>query len=308
MTQTQTGFGHSNCQYCGASMSGGHVCPHMPTAADLSDLDDDSYDDEYDDVTVTSIIDGTDAEIDFVGEGPDENGWENRTWNVTLTHDGRMITVPFHTGMAIQEEPTAKQVLSSLVQDARSYRDCRDVQEFANEFGYSNDFEDMKVGDVTDDDFEEAYSDLGGDRDWATHHLDEAYGALDADEVGDYSIIECEPDDPRSVLRGAAFAVVPEDPDRIDEISEKLGAAFGDRATVEDDGAGGLIVADVYHPSYDDVDDQAYETAWEEASSNYVTEAQRVYDACRDIDQQLQDLFTQDEYDALMYDKSGDLD
>jgi len=40
MTQTQTGFGHGNCQYCGASMRGGHTCTHMPTTADPADLGD----------------------------------------------------------------------------------------------------------------------------------------------------------------------------------------------------------------------------------------------------------------------------
>lgn len=38
MTTHQTGFGATQCPYCGASTAGGHVCPKRPLSADVDDL------------------------------------------------------------------------------------------------------------------------------------------------------------------------------------------------------------------------------------------------------------------------------
>jgi len=39
----KTGFGHTQCPYCGASMKGGHVCPKRPADTDPSDLSDERW-------------------------------------------------------------------------------------------------------------------------------------------------------------------------------------------------------------------------------------------------------------------------
>ena len=66
-------------------------------------------------------------------------GWTPGThpYKVTLRFGRRRLTVPFFMGPAHSKEPTAADVLSCIVSDARSGE--LDFDEFCGEFGYDAD-------------------------------------------------------------------------------------------------------------------------------------------------------------------------
>ena len=65
-------------------------------------------------------------------------GMENMdAWTVLLRYQGRSMTVPFYMGYGHGgKQPTAAEVLESLVSDAAAYDNVSDVDEFAAELGY----------------------------------------------------------------------------------------------------------------------------------------------------------------------------
>lgn len=68
------------------------------------------------------------------GESPE---WAPRRFTVTLTRpDGGRLVTPFGQGAAHTEEPTAMQVLDSLLSDAHSVLNARDFDEWAGEYSY----------------------------------------------------------------------------------------------------------------------------------------------------------------------------
>jgi hypothetical protein len=73
---------------------------------------------------------GTDGPIpeNFAGFSP---------WTVTLRRKRRQLTVPFYTGPAITEDPTAHGVLDCLLSDASAGEQT--FEDFADEFGYDQD-------------------------------------------------------------------------------------------------------------------------------------------------------------------------
>lgn len=60
-------------------------------------------------------------------------------WTVTLRFQGRQMTVPFYTGPAISQDPTAADVLSCLLSDASSADNARSFEEWASDLGYDTD-------------------------------------------------------------------------------------------------------------------------------------------------------------------------
>lgn len=58
-------------------------------------------------------------------------------WTVTLRYGRRRLTVPFWTGSAHTEDPTAADVLACLVSDARAGE--QSFEEFCADFGYDSD-------------------------------------------------------------------------------------------------------------------------------------------------------------------------
>lgn len=65
--------------------------------------------------------------------------WQKRSnpWTVTLKYQGRRMTVPFWTGQAITDDPTAKDVLECLLSDSES--GDMDFEEFCSDLGYDSD-------------------------------------------------------------------------------------------------------------------------------------------------------------------------
>jgi hypothetical protein len=61
-------------------------------------------------------------------------------WRVTLRNRaGRQMTVPFSMGPALSHEPTAREVLSCLIDDAASAEYARSFEEWADELGFDPD-------------------------------------------------------------------------------------------------------------------------------------------------------------------------
>lgn len=62
-------------------------------------------------------------------------------WTVTLKFKRRRLTVPFWTGIALTNEPTAADVLACLISDTREFIDrCgASFEEWCSDFGYDTD-------------------------------------------------------------------------------------------------------------------------------------------------------------------------
>lgn len=85
-------------------------------------------------------VPGMAATVTYGNNGPvsnDEYYRDANPWTVRLRYQGRSLTVPFWTGSAITEEPTAGDVLSCVVSDALAGE--QDFAEFCSEFGYDED-------------------------------------------------------------------------------------------------------------------------------------------------------------------------
>ena len=62
---------------------------------------------------------------------------EATAWTVRLRYNGRSLTVPYWTGSAITDEPTAADVLYSVIMDTSAGE--YDFDDFCGEFGYDDD-------------------------------------------------------------------------------------------------------------------------------------------------------------------------
>lgn len=66
----------------------------------------------------------------------------SRSWTVTLKFEGREMRVPFYTGSALRDPPTAADVLRCIASDASSADDARSFGEWAADYGYSEESRD----------------------------------------------------------------------------------------------------------------------------------------------------------------------
>ena len=76
----------------------------------------------------------TEIEVTFVDQGADDDGWERTEWRCLLTRGDRAMTVPFFTGLAHTEEPTADQVVGCLMSDASAI-EYASVDEWIEDMG-----------------------------------------------------------------------------------------------------------------------------------------------------------------------------
>ena len=86
--------------------------------------------------------DGITAEVSWRGQAPDHAGdWgSDASWyDVTLSLDGRSMTVPFGMGAALTDEPDAADVLNCLASDASGYENAWSFEDWAAEYGYDTD-------------------------------------------------------------------------------------------------------------------------------------------------------------------------
>ncbi len=67
--------------------------------------------------------------------------WQQRSnpWTVTLSYEGRDMTVPFWTGSGWTTEPDAHDVMQCLCSDAVSVDNCADFEQWACELGFDTD-------------------------------------------------------------------------------------------------------------------------------------------------------------------------
>lgn len=82
------------------------------------------------------------AEVEWAPENPnmDSDGYPMRHWLVVLKRPGgKSMRVPFSQGMAHTDEPTAADVLDCLASDSASVTNAQDFEEWASDFGYSDD-------------------------------------------------------------------------------------------------------------------------------------------------------------------------
>ena len=72
-------------------------------------------------------------------DGPAPEGFSpgSRSWRVTLRYQGRALTVPFHQGPAIRDEPTAADVLECLASDASSAE--QPFEQWCGDYGENTD-------------------------------------------------------------------------------------------------------------------------------------------------------------------------
>jgi hypothetical protein len=122
-------------------------------------------------MTVTlDIIDGPNYERDA-------DGWQHQAYVVRLSYEGRSLETPWRAGLGITEDPTAADVLGSLLMDASSYENARGFEDWAGDYGYDTDSRNAEetynaVGEAT-----EALRQLLGD-DYET--------AIDPPDLADY--------------------------------------------------------------------------------------------------------------------------
>ena len=68
---------------------------------------------------------------------PSEDSFEGNWYSVTLKRGRRQLTVPFGMGYGLSNEPTAQDVLESLLSDASSAD--QDFEDWCGEYGYDTD-------------------------------------------------------------------------------------------------------------------------------------------------------------------------
>lgn len=64
---------------------------------------------------------------------------DSHPWTVTLKYQGRQYTVPFYTGPAIQNEPSAADVIACLLMDVEGIKSSGGFEEWARDLGYDPD-------------------------------------------------------------------------------------------------------------------------------------------------------------------------
>jgi hypothetical protein len=75
-------------------------------------------------------------------DGPnlgDDDGWTHYAFRLRLKYDGRTMTVPWRQGIGIQTNPTAEDVMESLLSDAAGFDNARSFEDWAAEYGYDTD-------------------------------------------------------------------------------------------------------------------------------------------------------------------------
>jgi hypothetical protein len=83
----------------------------------------------------SSVFDRVTLDIVDGPESHHHESWAHNAWKVRLSYDGRRMTLPYRTGLAI-EEPELGDVLSGLLREAWSYDDAGgDLELFAAEYG-----------------------------------------------------------------------------------------------------------------------------------------------------------------------------
>jgi hypothetical protein len=60
-------------------------------------------------------------------------------WTCTLRYERRRMTIAYYTHPRFEQEPTAAEVLASLLKDGRDYEHVHDFVEFCDVFGYPRD-------------------------------------------------------------------------------------------------------------------------------------------------------------------------
>ncbi len=82
------------------------------------------------------------AEVHYEDTRADADGWQHHLYKVTLRYQGRKMTTEFRTGIGWDHEPSAADVLESLLSDAATVnvlRDGGDFEEWAADLGYDTD-------------------------------------------------------------------------------------------------------------------------------------------------------------------------
>lgn len=74
----------------------------------------------------------------------DDSNWEHDSWEITLTFQGRSMTLKFHTGSGHRRNgqptpPNIGDILSSVALDASSVLNARSFEDWAGDFGYDSD-------------------------------------------------------------------------------------------------------------------------------------------------------------------------
>ncbi len=82
------------------------------------------------------------ADVHYEDTRRDPDGWEHHLYTVTLRYQGRKMTTEFRTGIGWTEEPTASDVLESLLSDAAGIdilADGGSFEDWAGDYGYDSD-------------------------------------------------------------------------------------------------------------------------------------------------------------------------
>ena len=86
-------------------------------------------------------------------EGMGSKSWPHHAYTVTLRMGRKSMSVPFRMGTGLHSEPTAMDVMSSLVLDAAGFEDSKPrsggedahIESFASEYGYESIGETLRV-------------------------------------------------------------------------------------------------------------------------------------------------------------------
>lgn len=86
----------------------------------------------------TPILDATTADVTYE-DVVDRWGSQFHQWNVELTYNGEQINVDYYTGVMRTDEPTAKDVVWSLIADDQTLQSGSTFEDWCFELGYNTD-------------------------------------------------------------------------------------------------------------------------------------------------------------------------
>lgn len=86
----------------------------------------------------TPILDATVADVTYE-DVVDRWGSQFHQWNVELTYNGEQITVDYYTGIMRTDEPTAQDVVWSLIADDMTLQSGSTFEDWCFELGYNTD-------------------------------------------------------------------------------------------------------------------------------------------------------------------------
>jgi hypothetical protein len=100
--------------------------------------------------------------------GSDDADWAHDSWEITLTFQGRSMSLKFHTGTGHRKDgrptpPDIGDILSSVALDAGSVLNARDFEDWAADFGYDTDSRKAEATYKACQEQTEELSDLLGD-------------------------------------------------------------------------------------------------------------------------------------------------